>query len=133
MANPGKLIHKFLRNLSFPGCDTDGFLENSSSIFSKFQFPWHELDRFLENSSNNFLLLADPRKLIPKFSEISVFRGMSWTDFWKIHPSIFCEYLFSFCKISGHDSCGMNLTDFWKTRLIWMSFPEFGLCHAFKF
>ena len=39
------------RNFSFLGCDTDGFLENSSSIFSKFQFPGHELDRFLENKS----------------------------------------------------------------------------------
>ena len=31
----------------FWGCDTDGFLENSSNIFSKFQFPGHDLDRFL--------------------------------------------------------------------------------------
>jgi len=42
--NPGKLIQKFSRNFSFPGRDTDGFLENSSSIFSIFQFPAHELD-----------------------------------------------------------------------------------------
>ena len=35
----------------FPGCDTGGFLENSSSIFSKFQFLGHELGRFLETRS----------------------------------------------------------------------------------
>ena len=27
---PRKLIQKFFRNFSFPGCDTDEFLENSS-------------------------------------------------------------------------------------------------------
>ena len=54
MANPGKLIQKFSRNFSFPGRDTDRFLKNSSSIFSKFQFPGHEMDWFLENSSINF-------------------------------------------------------------------------------
>ena len=29
---------ELFRNFSFPGCDTDGFLENSSSIVSKLQF-----------------------------------------------------------------------------------------------
>ena len=31
IGNPGKLIQKCFRNFSFPGCDTDGFLENSIS------------------------------------------------------------------------------------------------------
>ena len=57
----------FFWNLSFPGCDQDGFLENSSRIFSKFQFPRHEL------------------------------------DFWKIYPSLSCEYLFSFFRIWGSE------------------------------
>ena len=33
LANSGKLIQKIFRNFSFPESDTDGFLENSSSIF----------------------------------------------------------------------------------------------------
>ena len=52
------------------------------------------------------------------------FRGMSWTDFWNIHPSIFCEYLFSFSQISvcvtPRDS--LNII-FRLNALFWMSFP----------
>ena len=44
LSNPGKLIQEFSRNFSFPGRDTNRFLENSSSIFSKFQFPGNEPD-----------------------------------------------------------------------------------------
>ena len=93
-----KLIQNFFRNFSFPRCDTDGILENSSSIFSKFQYPGHELDRFLENSSINF-----------------------------------CEYLFSFCKISVSvmPQNSRNII-FQLNALFWMSFPEIGLFHAPK-
>jgi len=35
-------------------------------------------------------------KTHPVFFRNFNFRRISWTDFWKIHPSIFCEYLFSF-------------------------------------
>ena len=48
-----QILEKSYRSFSeisvFWGCDTDGFLENASNIFSKFQFPGHDLDRFLEN------------------------------------------------------------------------------------
>ena len=37
LANPGKLIQKLFRNFGFPGCDTDGFLENSSIFGWVFQ------------------------------------------------------------------------------------------------
>ena len=110
LANLGKLIQKFFRNFSFPGCDTDRFLENPSSIFWNLNF-----------------------------------RGMSWTDFRKIHPSIFSEYLFSFCTISGHETDRFleNSSIFgWffrksvcvttqKSKIdCWMSFPEINLAHA---
>ena len=78
--------------------------------------------QILENISRNFV-------------KISVFRGKSWTDFWKTPPSIFCEYLFSFCKISGYQlhrrkkeksvcvkSKSYKIDD-------WMSFPEIVLAH----
>ena len=52
-----QILENSSRNFSFPGCDADGLLENSSSIFSKFQFPGHEQGRFLENLSIIFLYL----------------------------------------------------------------------------
>ena len=61
------------------------------------------------------------------------FRGISWTDFWKIHRSIFCEHL-SFCKIWGHNSrpiteIGLCYAPNYKIN-DWMSFPEIGLAHT---
>ena len=49
--------------------------------------PW----QILENSSRNF-------------PEISVFRGVTQTDFWKTHPVFFRNFNFR----------GMRWTDFWK-------------------
>ena len=37
---------EYFPNFQFPGCDADGFLENSSSIFSKCQFPGHEIENY---------------------------------------------------------------------------------------
>jgi len=52
--------------------------------------------------SDELTLIGKSWKTRPLFFRNLNFRGISGTDFWKIHPSIFCEYLFSFCKISGH-------------------------------
>ena len=70
------------------GCDTDGFLEKSSSIFRNFDF-----------------------------------RDISWTYFWKIHPSIFCDNLFSFCKISVCITPRNSLNIIFRLNaLFWTSF-----------
>jgi len=45
-----------------------------------------------------------------KFSKISVFRGVTQTDFWKTHPVFFRNFNFR-----GH---------------IWMCFPDIGLAHT---
>ena len=107
-------------------------------IFPKLQFPgfWHRLIS---------------KKLIQFFFQNFNFRGMSWTDFWIVHPSIFCEYLFSFSKISWHELdrflenssiFGWNFQKsvcvtprnskfiFWLNVLFWMSFLEIVLAHT---
>ena len=59
------------------------------------------------------------------FSEISVFRGVTQTDFWKTRPVFFRNFNFR----------GMSWTVFWKIHpsfcwepsiQIWTSFPEVG-------
>ena len=93
--------------------------------FLNIYYSWTFL--IYESPVSNFCklqtLLANPTKLIQIFVRNFNFRGISWTVFWKIHPSIFCEYLFSFCKISGHE------LDRFLVK-IWTSFPEIGLAHA---
>ena len=78
----------------------------------KFINPYWQI---LENSSKNFSEISvfrgvtqtDFWKTHPVLFRNFNFRGMSWTDFWKIHASFFCKNLFSFCTISayisGHD------------------------------
>ena len=84
------------------------------------QRPFNPYWQILENSSRIF-------------SEISVFQGVSRTDFWTIHPSIFCQYLFSFWTISVCVPPQNSLnTIFRLNALFWMSFPDIGLCHAPK-
>ena len=73
---------------------------------------------------------------------------MSLTDFWKTNPSMFCEYVFSCCGISGHeldrflektrpylDKFSRNrfasLPEFLDSEMHnWRSFPEIGPAHA---
>ena len=80
--------------------------------------------QILENSSKNVTEISvfrvvtqtDFWKTHPVFFRNFNFRGMSLNNIWKIHPSIFCEYLFSFCKISAKYYRGRSLTDFQKTN-----------------
>ena len=76
---------RIFRNFSFSDCDTVGFMEISSSIFSKFQFLGHKLEWF------NFA----------KYREISL------TDFWKTRPyfSWFGHRIKMSC-IEMNDGCG---------------------------
>ena len=75
--------------------------------YSDFNHYW----QILENSSRIYSEISVFRRVTqtdfwqtqPVFFRNFNFRGMSWTDFWKIHPSIFCDYLFSFCSISGYE------------------------------
>ena len=88
------------------------FWESQFQIFN----PYWEIS---ENSSR-------------KFFEISVFRGVKKTDFWKTNPLMFCEYLFSFCKISGHEldrflENSSYLDKFSRNRSV--SVPEFVKSH----
>ena len=48
-------------------------------------------------------LLGKSWETHPEFFRNFSFPGLTQMDFWKTHPSIFCKYLFSFCKISGHE------------------------------
>ena len=105
IGNPGKLIQKCFRNFSFPGCDTDGFLENSSSIFSKSQFPGYELDRFLENSSINFLwVLIQYIHIWMSFPEIGLWHA---PDSFECHFSTKGSILDEFSR-NRPVSCGMT-------------------------
>ena len=90
----------------FQFSDIDRFLENSSSIFSKFQFPGHELDRFLENSSINFCKISGHELERMNFPEIGL-----------CHAPDFFEIILYYFRLNG---------------LFWMSFPEIGPCHALK-
>ena len=84
--------------------------------------------QILENSSRNFSEISvfrgvtqtDFWKTHPVFFRNFNFRGVSRIDFWKIHPSIFCEYLFSFCIISARVMPQNSKID------CWISFPEIG-------
>ena len=71
----------FFQNCSFPGCDTDGYLENSSIIFSKFQFPGHELDRFLENTSIIFCKISVCSTPQNSLNIILRLNALFWTSF----------------------------------------------------
>ena len=49
---------------------------------------------------------------------------------WKTHPSKFYEYLFSFCKISGHEPGRIT----GKSTHIWMCFPvKRSVTHTLEF
>ena len=85
--------------------------------------------QILENSSRKFFEISVFRgvtqtnfwKTYRVFFRNFNFWGISWTNFWKIHPPIFCEDLFSCCKISGHEL---------DPRIDnWMSFPYIGSAH----
>ena len=65
------------------------------------------------------------------FSKMSVFRGVSWIDFWKIHPSIFCEYSVV-VKYRSVPRPGISFSNIFEyhfrlNALFWMSFLEIGL------
>ena len=61
--------------------------------------PFNSYWQILENSSRNFSEISvfrgvtqtDFWKTDPVFFRDFNFQSMSWTDFWKIHPSSFCE------------------------------------------
>ena len=104
------MIHNVWHNLSSSKAGFCWIRRGLTNICSLLVNPCWQI---LENSSRNF-------------SEISVLRGMSWTDFWKITPSIFYEYPFSFCKISGNE-----LDRFLENSSIFgFVFSEIGMCHA---
>ena len=98
-----------------------------------------------------------PIGLIEMQSKRNQFKSMLLTligKSWKTQPSIFCEYLFSFWKISGHKLVRLleNSSIFWwvfqksicvtprnsskiifrPNSLFWMSFREIGPKHAPK-
>ena len=121
-------------------------MANSGKIIQKFfrlQFSGVlatlcDIDGVPENSSSIF----------PNWKFQSSFSGEN-------RSVIFCVYLFSFCKISGHelDRFLENLSIFgWVSEksifvtpryslniifrlnaLFWITFPEIGLCHVSKF
>ena len=96
-------------------------------FFSKFRFPWHDIDQFLENSSIIFSKFRFPGfgkswKTHPYFSNTSVFRGMTKTNFWKMH-SLFRNFDFRSVKQTAFwkihpiaDFRTLTETNYWKTH-----------------
>ena len=83
-------------------------------LFWNFSFLGCDTDGFLENLSSNFR----------NFN----FRGMSWTDFWKIYSSFFWLPI---PFLSNIEAGARTISG--KIVHIWMNFPEIGLCHAPEF
>ena len=68
--------------------------------------------RMVHNVSTCWTIDNSYWQILENSSSVSNFQFMSWTDFWKIHPSIFASTYSGFVKYQG-----MGSTDFWKTRL----------------
>ena len=106
----------------------------NQTFFSIRHGPFNPYKQILENSSRDFpeisvfrgVTQTDFWKSCPVFFRIFNFRGMSWTDFWKTPPYLDVCSQKSVCVTPRNSS---NLI-FRLNALFWMSFPEIDLCHA---
>ena len=130
-------------------CCWKGNVPKKSKVFVKTDIAFLSIPRWACNARK---CLQNEAILKYEWSyelNIELYISLSWTDLWEIHPSIFCEYLFSFSKIPGHE---LDRCQIWKSfleiglyhapeffayhfrlnALFWTSFPEIGLFHAPK-